>query len=464
MPGRAAAQVQFTEVGPALLPDGTSYGIRVPANWNGVVINDLDYVGARGGARSLYWLQQGYAISGIQRHPLRRFQYDPVREVDNLMTVLDIFESRFGKPRRVIHFGTSAGGQLALAIAELNPKHPADGKPRVDGVVAGCATTPIWTSGIRFDTHAVLKALLDPQNAALQFLGLPDNSSAYTQAWQQVFTAAAQTPQGRARLALGIAITQWNTWGVGLPRPDLTDLAAFENHLRALAPRIPDPAVNTQFNFETQVGVWIGNDGADYEAYWHNADPALKKVVRQLYDRAGLDLHADIRQVQASPRSPTNWQGTAFWLANSARTQMGTPVMPVFRYHTIGDPQALTAQVQAYTDEIRKNHKQDLYRLAFVEREGHCSFTVAESAAAMEIMMRRLNSDEAARANQKGNRNGDKNKDENLHPGEWDDTRPAALNALAASLNTGTQSSFIDYRLREFNGVWRAEPPQAKGH
>jgi hypothetical protein len=34
-PGGAVAQMTFTEVDSALLPDGTSYGMRVPASWNG---------------------------------------------------------------------------------------------------------------------------------------------------------------------------------------------------------------------------------------------------------------------------------------------------------------------------------------------------------------------------------------------------------------------------------------------
>src|SRR5689334_2197145 len=89
---RLARALTFSEIGPGLLADGTSYGIRVPNDpvWNGTVINDLDYVGSRNGARSLYWLNRGYAVSGIQRHPNRRYAYDPVGEVQNLFTVLDI--------------------------------------------------------------------------------------------------------------------------------------------------------------------------------------------------------------------------------------------------------------------------------------------------------------------------------------------------------------------------------------
>jgi pimeloyl-ACP methyl ester carboxylesterase len=427
LPGLALAA--FTEIGPSPLGDenGTSYGIRVPDNYNGLLIIDLDYVTGRNGARSTYWLSKGYALAGINRPPLRRTQYDPAKEIRNLLTVMDIFEARFGKPKRVIHWGTSAGGQLALAMAELHPE-------RIHGAVAGCATTPIWTSGVRYDLFFVLRALLDPVgDPLLGFLGLPEDSSAYTERWQQLFTTASASAAGRARLALGIAIAQWNTWGVGLPRPDPRNIDEFEDHIVELAERLHAPHVNTQFIFETQAGVWIGNDGANYQSYWNNADPALKKAVQVLYDRAGLDLAAEIAKVDSAPRTVTNRTNAEFWLSHAARTQRGTPLVPVFRFHTIGDPQVVVSQMQVYNDQIRRNGKTPIYRTAYVERQGHCSFTVAESATALEIMLRRLD-----------------NK-------KWDSTNANNLNKLAQSLGTGTESNFIEHSLRRFNGEWRLD-------
>jgi pimeloyl-ACP methyl ester carboxylesterase len=424
-----AALAAFTEVGPSPLGDenGTSYGMRVPDNYNGLLIIDLDYVTARNNARSTYWLGKGYALAGINRPPLRRTQYDPAKEIQNLLAVMDLFEARFGKPKRVIHFGTSAGGQLAMAMAELHPE-------RIQGAVAGCATTPIWTSGVRYDLFFILKTLLDPTNdPALGFLGLAEDSTANTERWRQLFTAASASPEGRARLALGFAIAQWNTWGVGLPRPDPRNVDDFEQHIRELALRLHAPHPNTQFIFETQSGVWIGNDGANYQSYWNNADPALRKAVQALYERAGLDLAAEIAKVNSAPRTPTNRTNAEFWLSHNARTQRGTPQVPVFRYHTIGDPQAVVSQMQVYNEQIRRNGKTPIYRNAYVERQGHCSFTVAESAAALEIMIRRLD-----------NR-------------KWDSTSATNLNKLAQSLGTGTESSFIEHHLRRFNGEWRLD-------
>ena len=69
-----AAHAAFTEIGPSPLGDenGTSYGIRVPDNYNGLLIIDLDYVTARNSARATYWLGKGYAYAGINRPPLER--------------------------------------------------------------------------------------------------------------------------------------------------------------------------------------------------------------------------------------------------------------------------------------------------------------------------------------------------------------------------------------------------------
>jgi pimeloyl-ACP methyl ester carboxylesterase len=418
--------------------------MRVPNNWNGIVLNDLDYVGARAGARSTYWISRGYAVSGIQRHPNRRYQLDPAGEMVNLLTVLDVLESEFGKPRRVIAFGTSAGGQLGLAFAEKYPD-------RIHGVVVGGATTPVYTSGVRFDVYMVLKALLAPASfkdpsSPLQFLGLPDNSTANVAAWQALFTTASQSPQGLARLALAFTMTQWNQWGATRPdTPDPRNLAAYKLHLRELAIRLHQPHVNTQFLFETQLGVWMGNDGADYKKYWDNADPGFKVAVAQLYQEAGLDLNAEIAQVNAMPRFPMNdaahHAAYAYWMGDAARTQRGkpNPKIPVFRMHTIGDPQVVASQMQVYNDQIRRNRLTPIYRTAYVEREGHITFTVAEYAAAMEVMNHRLDT------------------------GVWPNTSAIALNQLAQSLNAGSgaqaQSRFIEYFYRPFNGEWRLDYP-----
>jgi hypothetical protein len=116
--------VAFTEITRTLdtIEPGQPFRIRVPENWNGVLLSDMDYANQANTTRNLYFLEQGFAQSGIQRvMPHRRYNYDPAREIADLVTVMDIFEEEFGQPDRVLQVGFSGGGNVALAMAEHNP-------------------------------------------------------------------------------------------------------------------------------------------------------------------------------------------------------------------------------------------------------------------------------------------------------------------------------------------------------
>lgn len=70
------------------------------------------------------------ALSGTKRRPERFYHYNPPHEIHDIISVLDIFESIFGKPNQVIHLGCSGGGTITLAMAEIHPD-------RIDGAIAG---------------------------------------------------------------------------------------------------------------------------------------------------------------------------------------------------------------------------------------------------------------------------------------------------------------------------------------
>ena len=63
-----AAEIKREE---GTLPSRFPYMINVPANWNGIVINDLDAVANKDGKFAAYLLDHGYAYSGTGRHPER---------------------------------------------------------------------------------------------------------------------------------------------------------------------------------------------------------------------------------------------------------------------------------------------------------------------------------------------------------------------------------------------------------
>jgi len=421
-PDRATAQVTFTEER-GTLPNGTPYMMRVPSNWNRVLINDLDFIASANGARDLYWLGQGYALSGTNRRSDRRTNYNPAMEISDLVTVLDLFEARFGRPNRVLQYGNSGGGHVALAMAELRPD-------RIDGAVAGCAHTPVWLMNMMLDGWFVLKALLA---ADLPIVNLPNDNSAITAAWRAVITAAQQTPEGRARIALAVTIGQWPAWSSATtPEPDPKDVEALQQSMyETVFANAGQPGGQSRFMFEAAGGggqlSW--NTGVDYRKFFDNGNEFYKQAVRELYRKAGRDLKADLARINAFPRVSADARALDFWSA-PGRTVHGEPRVPVLRIHTIGDPLVPVTITQGYGAAVRANGENDLYRTAFVDRPGHCTFSVGENAAAIETLMRRLDS------------------------GRWEEsTHPKQLNELASELVSATPL-FIEFEPDKFNRPW----------
>ncbi len=449
-PARAGAEDTFTEE-KGTLPDGTVYAIRVPVNWNKTLIRDLDYARDVETPRSRYLLGRGYALAGTMRHELRAWRYDPAREIANLNLVLDRFEAKFGKPARVIQYGCSGGGMVALAVAEEFPD-------RIDGAIATDAHTPVWHNNTSLDGWFALKALLiaDPESPAgraqaadLVITNLPNNPEAGSgqhgitgpipDVWRRTVDAAQSTPQGRARIALAFTIGQWPAWVNSLaPQPALDDVPALQHAMyHALAEFTANPGGEARRMFENAAhGQGISwNTGVDYREFFENGNEFFKRAVRELYKEAGLDLEADIGRINAFPRIAPSPYALDFWKA-PGRTHRGQPRIPVFRMQAIGDQQVQYSLVQGYESQIRANAKEDLFRAAFVDRDRHCQYTVAESAAAIETMVRRLDT------------------------GTWGPTDPESLNKLGPSLGATGTPRFFDmerYRQVKYNRVWLPE-------
>jgi pimeloyl-ACP methyl ester carboxylesterase len=422
----AAQPVAFDEIG-GTLPDGTAYLIRVPQNWSGVVINDLDYAGSPNSAYYMYWLGQGYATSGTRRHPLRRFQYDPLEEVNNQVRVLDLLEAEFGTPTRVIQYGQSGGGLVALGMAEVRPD-------RVDGVVSACFQWPIPNHNMCVDGVFALKALVAP-GSDLQIVNVPEDVSSIVADWREVTIAAQQTPEGRARIALAMTIGQLPSWNdPSTPEPDPGDVHAIQEAMFNSILRIINQNFSARFMMESAGGgVMNWTTGIDYEEFFNNGDPDQKRVVRALYSEAGLDLKADLAQINQSPRIAADLAVIdQFWRV-SPRTVNGDPQVPVFQFGTTGDNASPQAQMQGYEARVRTQGLNKLYRQAVVHGAGHCAFTVSERAAAVETLMRRLDT------------------------GIWgDSTNPKKLNALASSLNLD-EPRFVHYNWPRLNRAFFPE-------
>jgi len=416
----AQVAVEFEEIG-GTLPDGTVYLIRVPKNWNKTVINDLDYARNPDADFRMYWLKRGYATSGTQRHALRQFLYDPLQEVYNQVRVLDLLEAQFGRPDRVIQYGQSGGGLVALGLAEVRPD-------RVNGVISACFQTPIPVHSMRLDMFFTLRALIAP-DSDLTIVDIPDDFSSVEADWREVVTAAQQTAQGRARIALAMMIGQHPAWtDPSMPEPDPGDFDAVQEAMfhSIVEQVIPQNFRSRQRNENAGGGVYVWNTGIDYEKFFNNGDEPHQELIRTLYRKAALDLQADLAQINQSPRIAADLDIIdEFWRV-SPRTLNGDPQVPIFQFGTTGDQSSPQGQMQGYEARVRAQGKGHLYRQAVVHAAGHCRFTVSERATAVETMMRRLDI------------------------GHWPSTNPEPLNALAKSLNL-EESRFIHPNWPEFN-------------
>lgn len=415
----AQAQTSFTEQSGSL--NGTPWRLRVPSNWNGVLISDLDYAGNANAERYMFWLGKGYAVSGTSRRADRTTNYDPAHEIQDLLAVIDMVASGFGKPSRIIQYGHSGGGYVGIAMAEQVPD-------RIDGVVAGCAHGPVWLMNTMLDGWFVAQALIAP---SLKIVNLPAfNNPDLTAAWRSALTAAQQTPQGRARIALAVALGQWPHWTTG-QKPDPRDAEALQESMyQTMLLASAQPGGQSRYMFEQSgLGQPSWNTGIDYADLFRNANEFHKQAVRKLYREAGLDLDADLARVNAAPRIDAAPNALAYWSV-PGRTYTGKPAVPVLRIHTIGDWQVPHNVIQGYDDAVRRNGLNNMYKTALVDTVLHCTYSTAESAAAVEAVMERLDK------------------------GRWESaTQPKKLNELGQSLHPSAVR-YINFDLEKYNRTW----------
>lgn len=451
VPSRVDAQVVFEEVD-GTLDDGTAFHIRKPENWNGSVITDLDFRPRRNTAFYLELLERGYGLAGTERRSDRTWTVSTRHDARRVQEALEMFKAEFGEPETVISYGASAGGAVALVSSEVYPE-------TTDGAVALCATIPVLTNNQIFDFFFVLKQLLGPDDETLVTHNIPIDNQHIQDRWFEVIEEAGSTPEGRARLAMAFALSQYpafgGTGGAGVPMPDFNDPDDVADAMIESAIQIADARINIIRVFELEdvppgiplelidslgSGRTVWNVGADYFEYWALADPVYRDITTDLYRRAGLDLKTDLQQINDGPRVQMDPE-VSDRAAEQDSWVRGLPQVPLFRVENLGDQtNPAYPTMQSYTELVERNGLTDLYRTAVTAPGGHCFFSDAERLAAIDVMVERLTT------------------------GEWPATDAAAMNARSGS------DTFLDYdfsrsttmwRLREFPAVFNAGPPTA---
>jgi pimeloyl-ACP methyl ester carboxylesterase len=421
--GSAAAQQHLT----GTLPDGATYVIDVPANWNnklflyshGYVIPGspnpaYDYGDPDTG---YYLFTAGYALAGSSYATTGWAVQDALPDQ---ISVLDIFQGAAGTPTQTIAWGESMGGLITAALVQQYPDR-FNGAVPMCGVVAG--GVGFWNEAL--DAGFAFNLLL--AGGSLQVVDITNPLQNYDNA--ESFLGAAQgTAQGQARIALVAALADVPGWfDPSSKEPAPTDYATreanqflwfanadflFPFYLRAeLEGRAGgNPSFNTGVNYEHQL-----KQSADYAE------------VQALYTAAGLNLEADLTTLKNAPRIAAD-PGALTYLSNNI-IYNGQLTVPVLTLHTTGDGLVPVEDEKAYSTVVHEAGDSALLKEAFVHRAGHCEFTPAETITALQTLELRLTT------------------------GKWKDLTFSDLNHEANVLGSA-------YNVLDINGTLVATPPE----
>ncbi|RPF30987.1 alpha/beta hydrolase [Streptomyces sp. TLI_185] len=393
-----------------ILADGATWIADVPERWNGTLLLFSHGFGptvardAPTDAVRTELLAQGYAMAGSSYDPHGSMWALNSAERDQFAT-LGAVTAKIGAPRRTLAIGQSMGGLVNAQLAR-------DGGGRIDGALGQCGLVAGGTDLDNYQLDAeytIARLLLPEQDVKLVRFGTSAEASATADLLTKAVTAAQSTPQGRARVALAAAFLNLPAWSPGKDRPAATDWAGQEEQQYDwFAQGILSFVEGGRYAVEQSVGgnnSW--NRGVDYARLLAGSEHASQ--VRALYRAAGLDLRAELRTltdgatITADPAAVSTAQRTS-----SAGQGLQVPLLDV---HTTADNLVPVQQENRFAARVRASGDGALLRQAYVERQGHCTFTTAETVAALHALEHRVTT------------------------GRWDDAAtPAALQRSATAL------------------------------
>ena len=292
-----------------------------------------------------------------------------------------------------------------MITAGLIQRYPQDfdGALPMCGVVSGGVAT--WNTAL--DAAFAFEVLLAP-GSGLQVVNIADPGTNLD--ISEEFLAAAQgTAQGRARIALAAALGNLPGWFTPTsPEPAPTDYASQEMNQFLWDQQVDFPFV---FAFRAELEARAGgnpswNTGVDFRQQLAKSIDLAEVVA--LYEAAGLDLNSDLETLNHAARISADPPAFEYLVHNI--TYDGEINIPVLTLHTKGDGLVVVQNESAYRHVVDEEGNGELLRRDFVDRAGHCAFTPAETIAAVEKLLDRMNT------------------------GRWHEPTAAELNASAAAL------------------------------
>lgn len=388
--------------------DGAEYRVETPERWNGTLLLyshgyypptfPVTGVKVTNADETETWLlDHGYALAASSYKDVTGYQVE--QGYRDQLALVDWFEANVGEPERLISVGQSMGAAVAVRLGEQRPD-------LVDGVATVCAAhDPHATFNGGLDVTFAVKTLLAPgQDIDLVHSDDPEGDTAEL---AQAVDEAVKTPQGRARLALVASLNNISGWWSALqPRPTDPDevIRQQANWIRN-ANIIGFAGPSAHADLEARVGGNpSSNVGVDYRHQLTRS--AHTRAVKDAYRRAGLDLGADLAQLNAAPRIAADQAAVDFMFRTSAPT--GRIRVPVVTLHSVGDGGAVPDQDRWYAGLVRRESGGELIRSLWIERGQHCSFSGADEVVTIQALERRLDT------------------------GRWSGIRPRQLNAEVA--------------------------------
>jgi pimeloyl-ACP methyl ester carboxylesterase len=386
--GSAHAQAGVTTHAGSL-PDGATYLIEVPANWTGTLfLYSHGYVvpGSANPAQDVgdpvtrfFMLSSGFALAGSS---YATTGWAIQQALPDQIAVLDVFNQVFGHPKRTIAWGHSLGGIITAGLIQRYPDRFDAAQPMC-GVLSGGVAT--WNTAL--DSEFAFKTLLAP-GTGLQLVNIT-NPVANLDLAEEVLAEAQATPQGRARIALAGALADLPGWFTPLsPEPAPTDFADQETNQFLWDSQVDFPFV---FAFRAELearaqGNVSWNTGVDYR---RQLDRSIGRVqVQALYQQAGLDLDADLQTLNDTARINADPMAVQYLEQNIIFD--GEIHIPVLTLHTKGDGLVVVQNESAYKQVVDEVGNGEFLRRTFVARAGHCAFTPAETIAAVQTLLNRL--------------------------------------------------------------------------
>jgi pimeloyl-ACP methyl ester carboxylesterase len=383
----AIAQALTTYTG--TFPDGATYLIEVPPNWNGtLLLYSHGYVvpGAPNPARDVgdpvtgaFLLSQGYALGGSSYATTGWAVHEALPDQ---IAVLDTFVSLVGQPARTLAWGHSLGGMITAGLVQEFPDRFSGAMPMC-GVLAG--GVGIWNEGL--DGGFAFYNLLG-FGSGLQLVNITDPITNLGIS-ETVLALAQATPQGQARIALSAALADVPGWfDPTSPEPGRTDYANREFNQFLWLQQVDFPF---QFAFRVELEARAGgnpswNTGVSYrQQLAHSIDHA---EVQALYQKAGLSLDADLEVLDRAARISANPASLTYLEQNIIYN--GEIPIPVLTLHTTGDGLVPFEDEQAYASVVRKANDDPFLRQTYVSRAGHCAFTPAEQIVGLQSLIARL--------------------------------------------------------------------------